>query len=73
MTLNAYMRYTYTDARLRHDGSQAIVVSDDETIRQLWEPDIFVENAQESDFHAYPTPNVFLRISPNGEVKTSRR
>jgi hypothetical protein len=73
MTVNGYFRYSYQDERLKHDDQHVVVITDAETMKQFWEPDIFVENAQEALVHEVPSLNAYVKIQPNGDVLVSRR
>jgi hypothetical protein len=72
MTFGMTMRYHYEDARLAHGGKR-IATHDSAMVDRFWQPDLFVQNGLDVDFHDAPHPNAMIRIDERGAVTVSKR
>ena len=71
------MRHEFNDSRLAYRTSEVTpekisMVNEDE-IANIWQPDTFVRNERSVQFHDALAPNRYLRVYPDGRVKTSQR
>src|SRR5882757_6658460 len=70
--LQMYFRQSWKDERLANDKNVTIV--NNQLSDQIWTPDtFFVSEKKATKFLDQPTPNEFVRISPDGTVLLSRR
>ena len=74
--MNAILITYSIDSRLefpvRDNGPNPITLTGDE-LNDVWLPDTFFRNTRSVDFHNALDTNAYIRISPDGEIKTSQR
>jgi len=78
--LNVFFRQTWTDSRLAYRKLTNKTINELEPINvqteyfsKLWTPDLLFGNEKEARRHKVLTENVFLTISPDGEIMVSQR
>jgi len=75
--LQVTMRQEFNDSRLAYRASdfapEMINLVNEEEIENIWQPDTFVRNERSVQFHDALAPNRYLRVYPDGRVKTSQR
>ncbi|XP_070534368.1 glycine receptor subunit alphaZ1-like [Ptychodera flava] len=71
-TLTTYFRHQWNDPRLMYDATGFINMNGD-IINSLWIPDLYFENAKQTEIHSTTKDNLFLRVYPNGDVYFSIR
>jgi hypothetical protein len=75
-TITLYLRHEWKDARLQFTesevGTKQIPLNEEYT-NKIWRPDTFIVNERESRGHDLITGNQFMRLSPNGTVRISKR
>jgi Neurotransmitter-gated ion-channel ligand binding domain len=69
--LQMYFRQSWKDERLANDEGVTIINS--QLADDIWVPDTFFSSAKKTEFIDQPTPNQFVRISPDGTVLLSKR
>lgn len=68
------LRQLWSDPRLSfedREGKIRYLILNDPS--QIWLPDLFFANEKKAHFHNIVTPNIYLRISSNGDVLYSTR
>ena len=70
-----YFRQFWRDPRLAYQKTRNVdkIVLSGQRIDQFWTPDTFFVNEKEAFEHNQLSPNLFLRILPNGEILLSKR
>ncbi|EFO19936.1 hypothetical protein LOAG_08554 [Loa loa] len=53
---------TWHDRRLAHQFDRPILINDENTLKKIWRPSTFFQNAKETEYHRMTT------IFPNGEI-----
>ncbi|EGT60279.1 hypothetical protein CAEBREN_32132 [Caenorhabditis brenneri] len=66
--LDAWVRMSWIDPRLRHDLSRPILVNDYTFLKMIWRPDPIFTNAKYSTFHKVTYLNFYLFIFPDGKI-----
>jgi len=72
LNLDIYFRQKWTDDRLASDSANPII-GKQELVDKIWIPDTFFSSSSYVKSNKYPTPNIFARVMPNGEVLLSQR
>jgi len=72
LNVDIYFRQMWTDERLAN-GSPFDIIGKQELADRIWIPDTFFSSSSSTKLTKYPTPNIFVRISPKGEVFLSQR
>lgn len=65
-------RQKFKDSRLTHTSNQSIHLLGEE-VKHIWSPDTFIRNERLSQLHGTLHPNVYARISQDGEVLMSEK
>ncbi|XP_061164588.1 gamma-aminobutyric acid receptor alpha-like [Saccostrea echinata] len=72
-SIEIYFRQRWMDARLATNMSIENISLNIKVLDKLWHPDTVFYNGRQSYLHFVPTPNRFIRISPNGSMYLSQR
>ena len=74
-SMDCYFRQKWNDTRLTFNATGNITVlrPSIKMLDQLWKPDTFFLNGQDSYVHKITYVNKFLRIKNNGEIYYSQR
>ncbi|XP_011438799.3 gamma-aminobutyric acid receptor alpha-like [Magallana gigas] len=72
-SIEIYFRQRWMDARLATNMSIENISLNIKVLERLWYPDTVFYNGRQSYLHFIPTPNRFIRISPNGSMYFSQR
>lgn len=73
LNLDIYFRQKWTDKRLANDNSPFDIIGKQELVDKIWIPDTFFSSSSSVKVNKYPTPNIFVKITPKGEVLLSHR
>ncbi|XP_067684127.1 glycine receptor subunit alpha-2-like [Haliotis asinina] len=68
-----FLRQEWRDPRLSFDSFNTSIVVSHKRLPQLWVPDLFFPQAKEERSHDLTTPNVLIRLSPDGSILYSHR
>ncbi|XP_067661350.1 glycine receptor subunit alpha-2-like [Haliotis asinina] len=68
-----YLRQEWLDSRLKYNELNNSIVLSYKKLSMLWVPDIFFPQSETELRHDITTPNVLLRLSPEGMVFYSQR
>jgi len=66
------LRQKFNDSRLAHPGGGPVHILGEE-VRHIWTPDTFIRNERSSVLHGALHPNMYARISPDGEILMSAK
>ena len=68
-----YFRQMWTDPRLVSPNRSVDIYGGQSYVDRVWIPDTFFPNTLFVRTLTHPTPNVFLRLTPKGEILYSQR
>uniref|UniRef100_A0A0R3S647 Neur_chan_LBD domain-containing protein n=1 Tax=Elaeophora elaphi TaxID=1147741 RepID=A0A0R3S647_9BILA len=66
--MDIWLRMAWHDRRLAHHFDRPILVNDEITLKKIWRPAPFFQNAKEAEYHRMTTLNFWMYIFPNGEI-----
>ncbi|KAL3994940.1 Neurotransmitter-gated ion-channel ligand binding domain family protein [Acanthocheilonema viteae] len=66
--MDIWLRMAWHDRRLTHQFDRPILVNDENTLKKIWRPEPFFQNAKEARYHRMTTLNFWLYVFPNGEI-----
>ncbi|XP_013414136.1 glycine receptor subunit alpha-4 [Lingula anatina] len=73
-TVNFFLRQRWDEPRLAFNSTSTSMMTLSEVLKQyIWVPDLYFANEKTSFFHIITTPNVMIRISPQGQILYSQR
>ncbi|XP_071083045.1 glycine receptor subunit alpha-1-like [Haliotis cracherodii] len=68
-----FLRQQWRDARLMYDDFNRSIVISHKRLGSLWVPDLYFTQSKHEILHNLTTPNVMIRLSPNGTVLFTQR
>jgi len=73
LSIDMYFRQSWNDPRLELSESAINVTGGQDLADKLYIPDTFFHSVSSIKSMKYPTPNIFARVSPNGDILLSQR
>jgi len=73
LSIDMYFRQSWNDRRLELSESAINVTGGQDLADKLYVPDTFFHSVSAVKSIKYPTPNIFAKVSPNGDILLSQR
>ncbi|VEL32404.1 unnamed protein product [Protopolystoma xenopodis] len=71
-SLNMFLRQFWRDERLSFVGKHNKSLNLNSMRQRLWTPDLYFINEKAGNFHTVTTPNLLLRLDPDGSIMFSQ-
>ncbi|KAK6745660.1 hypothetical protein RB195_012027 [Necator americanus] len=71
--MDLYLYMSWQDTRMRHNGSDYVLVNDKALLDQMWLPDLYFANARTAYFHEVTVHNFNMFVSPEGVIAYGTR
>uniref|UniRef100_A0A0K0CXX6 Neur_chan_LBD domain-containing protein n=1 Tax=Angiostrongylus cantonensis TaxID=6313 RepID=A0A0K0CXX6_ANGCA len=71
--MDLYLYMSWQDVRMRHNGTDFVLINDKEILNQIWVPDLYFANARTAYFHEVTVHNFNMFISPEGVIAYGTR
>ncbi|XP_071082672.1 glycine receptor subunit alpha-2-like [Haliotis cracherodii] len=68
-----FLRQQWVDPRLKFNEVNHSIVLSEKRLSRMWVPDIFFPESTEETRHIITTPNVLIRLHPDGSILYSQR
>ena len=73
LSIDMYFRQIWTDQRLQFSDYGINVAGGQSLVDKIWTPDTFFSSVSTIRPVKYPAPNVFVKISPTGDILFTQR
>lgn len=73
--MSMFIRQQWNDSRLMYNESLGIthLELDTKVMKNVWVPDLFINNEKKANIHHVTVPNMLMHIYPDGKVVYSMR
>ncbi|KJH50981.1 hypothetical protein DICVIV_02839 [Dictyocaulus viviparus] len=71
--MDLYLYMSWRDNRMKHNGSDYILINDKSILDKIWLPDLYFANARTAYFHEVTVHNFNMFVAPDGTIAYGTR